>query len=54
MHFGLIEAVLCMAILAQKFRVLVPDGHKIEPVCRLTLRPKDGLPITLEKRAGSS
>lgn len=50
LHFGLTEAVLCLAIIAQRFRVRVPEGHKVEPVCRLTLRPRDGLPITLERR----
>jgi cytochrome P450 len=54
LHFGLTEAVLCLAIIAQRFRVRVPEKHRVEPVCRLTLRPRDGLPVTLEKRAGAS
>lgn len=54
LHFGLTEAVLCLAIIAQRFRVRVPEDHKVEPVCRLTLRPRDGLPITLEQRPGAS
>lgn len=53
LHFGLTEAVLCLAIIAQQFRVVVASTHKVEPVCRLTLRPKGGLPITLEKRNGA-
>jgi len=51
LHFGLTEAVLCLAILAQRFRVRVAPDHKVEPMCRLTLRPRGGLPVTLERRA---
>ncbi|MBP1874519.1 cytochrome P450 [Ensifer adhaerens] len=50
LHFGLTEAILCLAIIAQQFRVAVVDGHKVEPICRLTLRPKGGLPVTLHRR----
>lgn len=53
LHFGMTEAVLCLAIIAQQFRVIVANTHKVEPVCRLTLRPKGGLPVTLEKRSGA-
>ncbi|RYF29696.1 MAG: cytochrome P450, partial [Comamonadaceae bacterium] len=38
MNFGLDEATLCLAILAQRFEVLPREGYKVEPVCRLTLR----------------
>ncbi|MGF0536515.1 cytochrome P450 [Agrobacterium sp. ES01] len=50
LQFGLTESILCLAILAQRYRVRVREGHKVEPHCRLTLRPKDGLPVTLHKR----
>lgn len=50
LQFGLTEAILCLAILAQRFVVRVPDDHKVQPLCRLTLRPKDGLPVTLHRR----
>ena len=50
LHFGLTESVLCLAILAQRFHVRVPADHKVEPICRLTLRPRGGLPVTLERR----
>jgi cytochrome P450 len=50
MNFGLDEATLCLAILAQRFEVLPRDGYKAEPVCRLTLRPKGGLPARLVAR----
>ncbi|KAA0698274.1 cytochrome P450 [Neorhizobium sp. P12A] len=50
LQFGLTEAILCLAILAQRFRVRIPEGHKVEPQCRLTLRPKGGLPATIHRR----
>lgn len=51
MNFGLDEATLCLAILAQRFKVVPRAGYKIEPVCRLTLRPKGGLPAQIVKRS---
>lgn len=50
MNFGLDEAILCLAILAARFRVRPRPGYKVEPVCKLTLRPGGGLPVTLEAR----
>ncbi|MCL6706767.1 cytochrome P450 [Pseudomonas sp. R2.Fl] len=50
LQFGLTEAILCLAILAQRFRVRVPEDHQVVPQCRLTLRPKGGLPVTLHRR----
>lgn len=48
--FGLTEAILCFAILIQRFRVRVVEGHAVEPICRLTLRPKGGLPVVAAAR----
>ena len=50
MNFGQSEAILCLAILIQKFRVRPRAGYVAEPVCRLTLRPAGGLPVTVEAR----
>jgi cytochrome P450 len=50
LNFGLNESILCLAILAQRFRVNVRPGFKVEPVCRLTLRPAGGLPVTISRR----
>ncbi len=50
LQFGLSESILCLATLAQHFRVRVREGHKVEPQCRLTLRPRGGLPVTLHRR----
>ena len=50
MNFGLSEAILCLATLAQRFRVAVRPDYRVEPVCRLTLRPVGGLPVTVTPR----
>ncbi len=49
--FGLTEAILCLATLAQRFKVRIASGFHVEPYCRLTLRPKEGLKVVLERRA---
>eukprot|EP00913_Durusdinium_trenchii_P021320 g20033.t1 len=37
LQFGLTEAILCLAVIAQRFRVRVADGHRVEPAERETL-----------------
>lgn len=49
-NFGLTEAILCLATLAQKFQLRLKPGHVVKPVCRLTLRPESGLPMTVHAR----
>ena len=51
MRFGLTEGVLCLATLAQRFQPRLRAGHQVEIECRLTLRPKGGLPMTPQPRA---
>jgi cytochrome P450 len=47
--FALMEAQLILATVAQRYRLcLVPD-HPVEPQALLTLRPRDGLPMRLER-----
>lgn len=48
--FGLTEAILCLATLAQHFKLRLVPGTRVEPRCRLTLRPVGGLPLILEPR----
>lgn len=50
LRFGLTEGILCLATLAQRFRPRLEPGHKVEIECRLTLRPKGGLPMIIEPR----
>ncbi len=49
--FGLTEAILCLATLAQRARLRLAPGAVVEPVCRLTLRPGDTLPMLVEPRS---
>ncbi|MGY9058125.1 MAG: cytochrome P450, partial [Alphaproteobacteria bacterium] len=49
-RFGLVEAVLILATLAKNFRLVPAQDHQVEIECRLTLRPKGGLPMRLERR----
>src|SRR5205085_9465229 len=48
--FGLTEAILCLATLAQRAKLRLAPGAVVEPVCRLTLRPGDELPMLVEPR----
>ena len=48
--FGATEAVICLATLASAFRLRLVPGTDVQPVCRLTLRPGESLPMTLEPR----
>jgi cytochrome P450 len=51
LSFGLTEAILCLATLAQRFTLRLKEGHEVMPVCRLTTRPDGGMPMVLHKRA---
>lgn len=48
--FGLTEAVLCIAMLAQRARLHLAPDAAVAPVCRLTLRPGDDLRMFVESR----
>jgi cytochrome P450 len=50
MSFGLTEAILCLATLAQKFKLRLKPGTVVNPICRLTLRPEGGMPMTILAR----
>ncbi len=54
--FALMEAQLILATLAQRYRLRTPAGHRVIPDPLVTLRPKGGLPMTVEARgfAGTS
>ncbi len=43
MTLGLTEAILCLAALGQRFTLSMAPGAVVEPQCRLTLRPRDGI-----------
>lgn len=48
--FGLTEAILCLAALAQRVRLRLVPGARVEPTCRLSVRPAKGLPMLVERR----
>jgi len=50
LRFGLTEGILCLATLAQRFSAKRVPEHEMGIECRLTLRPKNGLPMILEPR----
>ncbi|WP_198670615.1 cytochrome P450 [Oceanicella sp. SM1341] len=52
--FGLTEAILCLATLAQDFELELEPGHEVRTQCRLTLRPGDTLPMRLHRRAAAA
>ncbi|MDT8861589.1 cytochrome P450 [Alkalihalobacillus sp. MEB130] len=50
-HFAMMESVLVLACIAQRFRwKLAPNHHRVKPQPLITLRPKHGLRMVLEER----
>jgi cytochrome P450 len=50
-QFAMLEAQLVLALVAQRFALRCVPGHPVEPHPILTLRPRRGLVMTLERRA---
>jgi cytochrome P450 len=51
-HFALLEAVVAVAMLAQRYRLRLVHGQHIEPKMVGTLRPSAPVMMTLEQRPG--
>jgi cytochrome P450 len=49
-QFALIEAQLIVAILAQRYRLQLLPGHPVEPWALVTLRPRYGMKMIVERR----
>jgi len=49
--FALMEGVLLLATLAQKWRLKLVPGHRVEPEPLITLRPKWGMRMLVESRS---
>jgi cytochrome P450 len=50
-HFALMESVLVLACIAQRFRLrLSPGHHEVKPYPSITLRPRRGLRMVVEER----
>ena len=50
MGFALQEAVILLASVVKQVRLDLAPGHKVEPVMRITLRPRGGMPMILHRR----
>jgi cytochrome P450 len=48
--FVMLEAVLVLATIAQQFRLTLVPGRQATPAPAMTLRPKDGVHVTLHRR----
>jgi cytochrome P450 len=48
--FAWMEGVLILATLAQRWKLRLLPGHKVEPQPLITLRPKYGMPMRVEAR----
>jgi cytochrome P450 len=49
--FAMMEAVLLLATIAQQFRVQIVPGQKVKMQPTVTLRPRNGIPVTLKRRS---
>jgi cytochrome P450 len=46
--FALMEMQLILATVAQRYKLHLVPGHPVEPEALLSLRPRYGLPMTLQ------
>ncbi len=44
------EASVVLATIGQKFRFELVPNHKVTPLASITLRPKNGIQVTLKAR----
>lgn len=49
--FAMAEAAIILASVARRYRLRLLPGHPVEPVGLITLRPRHGLKMILERRA---
>jgi len=49
-NFAMMEAQLILATIAQRYRLRLLPDHQVEPQVLLTMRPRNGLPMTLLER----
>lgn len=50
MAFTLQEAMLLLTTILQRYQLALRPGHVVEPHATITLRPRGGLPMKLERR----
>src|SRR5215472_6251141 len=51
--FAMLEAMLLLAMIQQRFHLDLVPGHPVEPVPSVTLRPKNGIRVNVQRRAFS-
>jgi cytochrome P450 len=51
--FALQEATLVLAVIAKNFSFRLKPDHAVWPALRVSLRPANGLPMTIRKRSSS-
>jgi cytochrome P450 len=51
-RFAVLEAVLLLAAISQRFRMIPVPGHAVVPRPTITLRPTDGVRMQLRARSG--
>lgn len=50
LHFAMMEAVLLLATIAQRFQFSLLPGYPVIPFATMSLRPKDGVRVRVRKR----
>jgi len=53
-QFALLEAELALAMIVQRFRLSLVPGHPVKPDPIVTLKPRYGILMSLQKRTGVS
>jgi cytochrome P450 len=53
-QFALIETQLSVATFAQSYRLHLKPGHRVDPWPLITLRPRFGMPMIIERRTRST
>jgi hypothetical protein len=49
-NFALMETAVLLAVVAQRFEISMMQGAKVEPLASITLRPANGVWVSLKKR----
>jgi cytochrome P450 len=52
--FAMLEATLLLAMIERRFRLRLVPSRSVEPVASVTLRPKDGIHLTVHHRRSAS
>jgi cytochrome P450 len=52
-QFAMMEIILALATIGQKFRLKLVADHKVELMPAMSLRPKDGIKVVVENRLNS-